>query len=207
MLNIKLCISTRLKLVLEQSIFISVLESGGRVLLCGGASTSHSTHEAPHCSTMDWSWPITRARFLFGFIWLRGGGSKHNTSMGRLTQSPGPSVVFEACWWTAVFVVLITLHLASVVVSDDQLPGSGYVEVPCCTHHFRHQKGNDNELGSLVPLLRLFLPVGAAKRMRQRCDFDPCLCIYCTSFPPPEKTWNGGVLYAIWVYITSASCI
>ncbi|KAK8393419.1 hypothetical protein O3P69_013422 [Scylla paramamosain] len=33
-------------------------------------------------------------------------------------------------WWTAVVVVVITLlHLASVVVSDEQVPGSGYVEV------------------------------------------------------------------------------
>ncbi|XP_045110668.1 semaphorin-2A-like isoform X1 [Portunus trituberculatus] len=49
-------------------------------------------------------------------------------------------------WWTAVVVVVITLlHLTSVVVSDEQVPGSGYVEVPCCTHHFRHQKDHVRE--------------------------------------------------------------
>lgn len=38
-------------------------------------------------------------------------------------------------------VLIWTLVMTATVVMSDEVPGSGYVEVPCCTHHFRHQKG------------------------------------------------------------------
>ncbi|XP_045608290.1 semaphorin-2A [Procambarus clarkii] len=56
------------------------------------------------------------------------------------------SVLCKVYWWTAVLVLCIVQLLAGAVSADEQLPGSNdYVEVPCCTHHFRHHKDHVRE--------------------------------------------------------------
>lgn len=50
---------------------------------------------------------------------------------------------------TALLLLLLLLCLVELpraALGDEQLPGnSGYVEVPCCTHHFRHHKDHVRE--------------------------------------------------------------
>lgn len=136
--------------------FSSVLETGSGRVLRGGAAGPPSPHRVQRLASSPcqgdtappWTDPEPQ-HCVWLFVWFAISGvfssrrkQGNDTTMACLKSR---SVVCPAVcyWWTAVVVVVITLvHLANVVVSDEQVPGSGYVEVPCCTHHFRHQKGN-----------------------------------------------------------------
>lgn len=86
---------------------------------------------------------------------------KKNTAYFAMAWVCGsrPSGLF--LWTTnAVLLVLCMVQLPRAVQSDEQFPGSnGYVEVPCCTHHFRHYKGRNvvlAEVGSRGTRLVMF---------------------------------------------------
>ena len=65
-----------------------------------------------------------------------------DSGSGFLKWNENKYLIFSKLLWTSLlYICLLSCVLNNNIVVADELVPNDYVEVPCCTHHFRHHKG------------------------------------------------------------------